>query len=791
MTLLAQNFVIVPTPSLILDGHYPDGNDGSVAIPLTWATVPSFLQKQEGTSFSVNVRTGYLTEAGSPNATITLLSGILPSGWTLSSAGVLAFSGTGQGSATIRVRATRNAVPSDSNAFTVESIALIVSADNQAPTIPTGLALVSKTATSITVSNDASSDVPTATIPADGMKETRYFGGVGGAGVFDGATAMSGGLTVRLSKADITAGSTGASREFTAGTLVAISPALRTQYNGIPHTGAFLTTGPGCLANGTDNVKGFLLRKIWGTELEPSAGVFDISGISKELADCAAFTPKKKLWVMVVVRTFDGRPNASPPVPPSNPAPQGITNLADFFIDQANTNLTGYQLRRWNNTVLNRFQAMLNGIAALLKLDPNYNCLAGICTQETASGNPAAGTGYDPVGFGNALKLESDYISAAFPTKRHMFFFNFLAGTTNTTFNTIMSDVLDHLLNNGAVVGFPDLVMSTGSALNTRNALLVQGYHTGSISTTGAPGGFTMGSIQDAEWRGVAPADARTIADLYAYGTGAKADDNGNTYYKLDNIVPDWHTANGLFATNGVPVISSAAYAAPYGTISVPSALTPGTVVQSGKDYTVTGFGTGIGNGSDEWTAARVSVNGDFTLIAKLNGITGTDVTAAIAGLSIREPPVAPAVSASSRAVHLIATPTLLRSRYRASPGSSTANIVDVSGQSWATPKWLKIHRASNVFTFFYANTANNWVAMGSVTLAMAASVYAELFSSSVGKATGAVAAFQQVNIQNLAGPTHTYSGLTTLTSYDLTAKARDNASNDSAASDTLTVVTS
>ncbi len=133
----------------------------------------------------------------------------------------------------------------------------------------------------------------------------------------------------------------------------------------------------------------------------------------------------------------------------------------------------------------------------------------------------------------------------------------------------------------------------------------------------------------------------------------------------------------------------------------------------------------------------------------------------------------------------------LIRSRYRAAPNATTSNIVDAVG-NWATPKWLKIKRAGNVFTFFYASVdGNTWVANGTVTLAMAASVYAELFSSSVGKATSAIAAFQQVNVQNLASPTHTYSGLTTATSYALTAVGRDLHPNDSAASATLTVITS
>lgn len=132
------------TPSGNIDSRYPDGNDGSAAIPYVWSTIPSFANKIEGTdTVSVDLCATYLTE---PNtSTLTNIGAAFPTGWSLSGTRncTLSYNSTGTGSAVVRIRATDDmtAETLDSNSFTVESVAAAdpPGTDTTAPTIPTGL----------------------------------------------------------------------------------------------------------------------------------------------------------------------------------------------------------------------------------------------------------------------------------------------------------------------------------------------------------------------------------------------------------------------------------------------------------------------------------------------------------------------------------------------------------------------------------------------------------------------------------------------------------------------------
>ncbi len=105
------------------------------------------------------------------------------------------------------------------------------------------------------------------------------------------------------------------------------------------------------------------------------------------------------------------------------------------------------------------------------------------------------------------------------------------------------------------------------------------------------------------------------------------------------------------------------------------------------------------------------------------------------------------------------------------------------------TPTWLKINRTGDTFSFYYSNNGLAWTSLGSQALVLPTGCYAEIFAGS-GVATTTTTTFEQVCIQNLAPPTYTFSGLSPSTTYSLTAKARDIALNESAASATLSVTT-
>lgn len=835
MGLASNSFPIVPTPSGVVDGHFPDGNDGSAAIPLTWATIPSFLQKQEGASFSVNLVTLYLTQAGSPNATITAVNGTLSGGWTLSSAGLLAYSGTGHASISFRARATRLGVHSDSNTFTVESIAAIVSADVQAPTIPTGLNVTASGAASRTLACDAPADVPTSLIPADGMKEVRWFDN----GVLNGSvSSMSAGLLLRASKADV---ATASGRKWTPGHYVTWLPGQRT-LGRIPNVshGAHYQPGP-C----SPGIVAGVSRHSW-KELEPAGGgVFAFGAITTELAD--AVTLGVGLVVMIDVRTFstpsdvtftgsaggassatlnsasntataDGTygalfPNGesrsnvvisgasvtwSPALAAGSvttakllpiagcPMPTDLRTISQVF---AGANGGGWQGWRWHATYLARWQALCNALGAAFDSHPNF---LGIATQETSTGGADNG-GYSQPNFEAALKTESDHISNGCPTSRHFFYMNFmnnkLAGETNNTGKAALKRVCSYISQNGAVVGFPDLVMH-GTILD-RVYPNVQAYHNGTAGTEQTAPGPTFASIQPDEWAEGPVSDSRTVLELFQYATGQIADNNGTKLLKTDIMVVNWQTSqtgadNEKFDPDYVAVaVANPADPTPFGTVTPASAtsMTAGTVTQTGVDYSVKSYGTGIGTNSDQWTAARISVNGDFTAIVKLNGVTGADITSAIAGLSVRDG----TGNVDARAVHLVNTASKLRSRYRPTPGAAMTDVTTLTGHDLVTAKWLKITRVGNLFSYFYSMTGGPWTAMGTATVTMSAAVYVELFAAAGSAPTFVTASFKQTNVQNLAALTHTFSGLSAGV-HNLTAVARDLANNDSAASTAISV---
>ena len=175
MTTPNHSFRIVPTPSGVINSDFPDGNDGAVTIPLVWATIPNTAGNVQGTPVTIHIRTLYLTEPGSPNATLAIVGPALSGGWALG-ANDLTFSGTGILNTIVQISATRNGVVVTSNFFQIESIAS-TNADITAPTIPAGVSVIvsAVTPTTNTISCDASTDPLVPNSVVSGLKDYRLY----------------------------------------------------------------------------------------------------------------------------------------------------------------------------------------------------------------------------------------------------------------------------------------------------------------------------------------------------------------------------------------------------------------------------------------------------------------------------------------------------------------------------------------------------------------------------------------------------------------------------------------
>ena len=193
MSIPNHSFPIKLTPSGTVNSRYPDGNDGSSAIPLTWAAIPSSLNNPQGTPVSFNLR-HYLTEPGSPPATLALI-GNLPGGWSLSGDNVT-YSGAGTGTAPIQATATRNGFVATSGFFTISSVAISLP-DTTPPTTVTGTTLTLVGQTGALVSWDAASDIFIPGSTSSGLKDYQVYRN--GSPVGSPVAAPGPGLTLGLS----------------------------------------------------------------------------------------------------------------------------------------------------------------------------------------------------------------------------------------------------------------------------------------------------------------------------------------------------------------------------------------------------------------------------------------------------------------------------------------------------------------------------------------------------------------------------------------------------------------
>lgn len=861
MSVVSQNVAIVPTPSGVLDGHFPDGNDGSAAVPLVWAPITGgFTGKQVGTPFIINLFTAYLTQPG--GATASLSSGTLSGGWTLDAAGNLAYDGIGQGTGTIRVRATVVGQPtSDSGPFTFESLATISSADVLAPTSVTGVTFVSETGTTITMTGDVPSDVPTTTIPASGLKEIRWFI----QGLIDGVSSFGAGLQLRLTPANV---ATGSIRKTFLGNYTAISAGQKSKAsNGLPNPSTISDDGPV-----SKYTSGVVMRWQWSGLEGDTKGNYTLNNLRSTLRQCGQL--KTALFAMIETRSFggdtinftadvtgalngtikntDSLPDgnyafvfyvatqngathitqtigtvtggvhaawtpAVPGLPPgmsytiaiannynANPLPAYLQQYSEGFVSGIKGG--GWQSWRWNGTVSDRFQALCAFIGNSDAQDPAYPgtfdqhpYFGGLSTQETSNGNPRD-PAYTSLSYATALKKEMTSIGVGCPSCRQLWFYNF---------GISQSQALDCAAwgwQYGMILCGPDLVMNSntgqaGHGISNTCYPVYTAYANGTAGPAQGGPGLTACSIQPAEWGGSTPGDNRTIPELYNFGIGIIPNASGDKPLKLPIIIPDWHTLSSTSwngaqfnkdATTPPTPHTSAIYAmsqhpAPFAGTFNPgtgSSMLPGSVTQNGVDYTVLSYGLGIGTADDQWYAANGQMNGDGTLIFKFAGLTSAvDTAQASMGASIRD-----SAGPSARAVYLVATATQLLARYRLAAGATVNTTSTTANQGFGVNKWGMVKRAANLWSFFYSTDQLTWHPIGTVTVAMASTVFIQLFGANFA-GTGPVAAtFEQVNMQQLAKQNYIFGGLGS-GSFNIYAVARDRANNDSLPSPTVTVV--
>ena len=145
----------------------------------------------------------------------------------------------------------------------------------------------------------------------------------------------------------------------------------------------------------------------------------------------------------------------------------------------------------------------------------------------------------------------------------------------------------------------------------------------------------------------------------------------------------------------------------------------------SDNTYTIAGAGIDIGYTSDQGHFASEEVDGNVTIIARIDSMTNPAWNAK-AGIMLRE-----STNADSAYAFVFATPEQgLGFQWRGSTGAWAVSAPFVVGDA---PMWLKLTRTGNDFNAYYSANGETWIQIGSPqTIVMDSTIQAGLTVSSL-----------------------------------------------------------
>jgi len=208
-----------------------------------------------------------------------------------------------------------------------------------------------------------------------------------------------------------------------------------------------------------------------------------------------------------------------------------------------------------------------------------------------------------------------------------------------------------------------------------------------------------------------------------------------SNYVVVVNGVTDLSAAANVIAANSVASFTAADVA--YADIGVPAIA--GSVASAGNGFNITASGTNIVGNADQFTFVYVPVAGNFDYEVRVDGLTGTDPWA-LAGLMARETLAANSPFAASLATPSISGCFMLQ---RITVGANASFGASVPANYPHT--WLRLARAGNVFTAYAGYDGQVWSQLGTVTIAMPASIFVGHLACSASASGTATARFRDL----------------------------------------------
>jgi hypothetical protein len=209
---------------------------------------------------------------------------------------------------------------------------------------------------------------------------------------------------------------------------------------------------------------------------------------------------------------------------------------------------------------------------------------------------------------------------------------------------------------------------------------------------------------------------------------------DGAVYTLTVARLADQSAAGNIIATNSQATFTAGVYT-PAG-IGAPSPA--GSVAPAGNGYNVAGGGgSGLGGTNDQCQFGYVQQTGNFDFKVRLDSLTLADAWSE-AGMMARE-----SLAPGARSASVLATPSISGAFFQS---RATTNGAAVSVGSFPVNypnTWLRLARSGNDFTGFASFDGLNWTQLGTVSLALPASIYFGFVVSSYNMSQLATAAFR------------------------------------------------
>lgn len=164
-----------------------------------------------------------------------------------------------------------------------------------------------------------------------------------------------------------------------------------------------------------------------------------------------------------------------------------------------------------------------------------------------------------------------------------------------------------------------------------------------------------------------------------------------------------------------------------------------GSSTASGGTYTIRGAGADIWDNADAFHFFSGATSGDVSVVTRVTAVGNTNGWAK-GGVMFRD-----GTAANARNVMILRTPdNKISLQWRSAAGGASQFVM---GSYYLSPAWLMLTRAGNVFTGFESSDGETWRKVGSVEMALPASLEIGLAVTSHNNGTATTATFDNLEI--------------------------------------------